>query len=267
MSKPCLFLDADGTIFRWQLFHEWIVEMVELGVLPQAVLTKTEESLLAYRDRKGPFKKFVNELVSSYQDEGRLSGVHVKDAILAAREVIKKKGERIHVFPRELIRAAKEENYLTAVISGSPIEVIREFANKLGLDAAIGTVHPTDNGRFTGGKPEVWVLDKSRAVEKICQEHDIDLENSIAMGDSENDVPMLNSVGYKICFNPNEELFRHAKHERLPVVVERKLIFCFDWNGEGSYVQADPGTVDWFLPRSMGRKLKKRLRRLHVAAF
>ena len=57
-----------------------------------------------------------------------------------------------------------------------------------------------------------------RAVEK----ENLTYTDSIAVGDSESDIPMLELVTHPICFNPNSMLFKQAKRCGWEVVVERK---------------------------------------------
>jgi phosphoserine phosphatase len=42
------------------------------------------------------------------------------------------------------------------------------------------------------------------------------------VGDTDGDIPLLESVARPICFNPNQRLFTHAKRVGWDVVVERK---------------------------------------------
>jgi phosphoserine phosphatase len=42
------------------------------------------------------------------------------------------------------------------------------------------------------------------------------------VGDTEGDIPLLESVSRPICFNPNQNLYSYAKRMNWEVVVERK---------------------------------------------
>jgi phosphoserine phosphatase len=44
----------------------------------------------------------------------------------------------------------------------------------------------------------------------------------LAVGDTESDIPLLELVTFPICFNPNENLYNHARRMKWEVVVERK---------------------------------------------
>jgi phosphoserine phosphatase len=47
-------------------------------------------------------------------------------------------------------------------------------------------------------------------------------EGSIAVGDTDGDIPLLESVERAICFNPNQTLYTQAKRRGWEIVVERK---------------------------------------------
>ncbi|MDQ5951010.1 MAG: hypothetical protein QG639_287, partial [Patescibacteria group bacterium] len=52
-------------------------------------------------------------------------------------------------------------------------------------------------------------------------------EDSIAVGDSDGDISLLESVANPICFNPNQSLYNHAKRMKWEVVVERKDVIYY----------------------------------------
>jgi phosphoserine phosphatase len=54
------------------------------------------------------------------------------------------------------------------------------------------------------------------------QKLNVDWRNSIAVGDTETDIPLLGMVGKPIAFNPNFSLARVAKRRGWTIVVERK---------------------------------------------
>ena len=54
--------------------------------------------------------------------------------------------------------------------------------------------------------------------------HNCSLKDSIAVGDSDSDIPMLSYVEKPIAFNPSRELYEHAKLNNWDVVIERKNV-------------------------------------------
>ncbi len=224
-KTPFVISDVDGTFIRWQLFHRLAEGMVEYGLQPKVVLARIQEALEGYRNREAPFKKFADIAVEAYQGGGRMRDIRVDDVEIVAREIIKKEGKHVHDFTRELLAAGKASGYGTAFISGSPVQVVHQLALHYKVDAWLGTEHPHENGVFTGGEQREWVMDKRSAVLHLEKIHGIDLMRSVAIGDSESDIPMLEMVAYPLVFNPNEGLYRAAQKKRWPVVLEKKLVY------------------------------------------
>ena len=77
--------------------------------------------------------------------------------------------------------------------------------------------------RFTGVVSDVEVIqDKSNIVRRVLEKEGFSGEGSIGVGDTEGDIPLLESVEMPICFNPNRALYEYAQEKQWPVVVERK---------------------------------------------
>jgi phosphoserine phosphatase len=78
--------------------------------------------------------------------------------------------------------------------------------------------------RFTGVVTEEFLIEnKAAIVERVFAHHsELTRTGSIAVGDTESDIPLLEAVEKPICFNPNAALYAHGKARQWPVVVERK---------------------------------------------
>lgn len=76
---------------------------------------------------------------------------------------------------------------------------------------------------FTGKILEEHVIfNKSNVLRRAVEKEQLPLADSIGVGDTESDIPMLEAVENPICFNPNAKLYAHAKRRGWKVVVERK---------------------------------------------
>jgi HAD superfamily hydrolase (TIGR01490 family) len=226
MKRRAVFFDLDGTLYRWQLFEVWIKRMVQLEFMAAEVVEEALGAYTEYENRRGSFSAYVTLQIAAYQRNARMKGIRVEDAKLAAEEVIRHSGEKVHVFPRELLLAAQDCGYEVVFISGSPIEVVGALALARGVNVFLGTEHPHDGVYFTGGPPKEWCYEKDNAVRLLAERHDLDLENSFAIGDSMSDVKMFECVGRSICMNPTRELHQAARGN-WPVVLEKKDLITF----------------------------------------
>lgn len=237
--------------------------MVHAGLFPKVVLDRADTALQAYRDRKLPFEKFISTLVEAYQGELRMKGIRLSDAQFVSERLAEERGDRVHVFTRELNQAAQELGYECAIITGSPGIAIAPFAKRHGIKLYLGTAHDIDTQKqFTGGTPKEWFTHKRDAVMKLQKKHDLDLDASVAIGDSESDAQMLECVKYPIAFNPNKGLRNLAERNEWSLVTERKLIYTFGWD-HGHLLQC---TLDEFLPSELAENLTNRLEKLELLA-
>ena len=109
-------------------------------------------------------------------------------------------------------------------ISHSPYEVVAPFAKKFGFNKTYATVYEVDKQvRFTGKVLyEDVIFNKDKTLKRAIEKEGLNLKGSIAVGDTESDVPMLKLVDNPIAFNPSKGLYKVAKRRKWQIVVERK---------------------------------------------
>ncbi|MEN8233709.1 MAG: HAD-IB family hydrolase [Actinomycetota bacterium] len=117
----------------------------------------------------------------------------------------------------DLHHAADRDTY---IVSASPIEIVGEFAQAIGLTGGIGTVAAIDDGIYNGelAEPFCYGEGKAVAIRKIAEEKDYDLRLSYAYTDSAGDLPMLEVVGHPVAVNPDRALETIAYHRGWPIV-------------------------------------------------
>jgi len=65
-------------------------------------------------------------------------------------------------------------------------------------------------------------MNKGTILQRAVRKENLTLKDSISVGDTESDIPMLDLTDTSIAFNPNMMLLRHARRQKWEVVVERK---------------------------------------------
>ncbi len=215
--------DIDGTIFRSSLLIELVNEFVKEEIFPQKVLQEIERDYQAWLNRKGSYDNYITSVVKVYVKH--IGGKKQSDVLRAARCVIKEQRERMYRFTRNLIEKCREEGYYLVAVSGSPHEIVESFVKTMHFDAAFGTLYEVSGGSYTG---KIFlantVSDKSKVIRLFLKDYGLqaDFKKSLAVGDTEGDVPMLSLVGNPIAFNPNKNLLEVAKNRGWRIVVERK---------------------------------------------
>ncbi len=256
--KGACFIDIDGTLVRAQLWVLFITELVLEGLLPRIVLTSAEECRKAWVERTGPFSAYVEALLKSLKANRRMKGVTVADVQVVARRVVERYGKHLHVFPQQLVLAAQDIGMPTAIITGTPTEVVRILAPTLGVTDFLGTEWPEVDGVYTWEPPKEWCLEKGNAACIIAKRNNCQLRNSVAIGDTSGDILVLNEVGVPIAFNPDQKLLEWARIHQVLIVWERKNVHLVLLPDEKGLLHET--SLDKVMPSDLANALSSRLK-------
>ncbi len=223
MQKPVAFFDVDGTLFRSSLLIELVEELVREGIFPSDAQTGYARSHAAWLAREGAYDAYIDAVIQTFLTH--IKGVHYGQLADIGRRVVALKSKRVYTFTRDYVQELKADGYIVIAISQSPKTVLDEFCRQYGFDKVYGRMYeigPSDC--FTGEvTDEHLISNKANIVNRVFERHlELTREGSIAVGDTDGDIPLLESVDRPICFNPNRALLDHAKSQGWEVVVERK---------------------------------------------
>lgn len=223
-NRPFAVFDIDGTVIRWQLYHAVADELAHRGLLDrvnyEAVLAARFEWKV--RQHVDSFKRYEAKLVSVVNQA--MSGLAVSDVEKAMRAVLTIYKDQVYTYTRDLITSLKAKNYILFAISTSQIEIVDPIATYYGFDDYGGSQYEIKNGRFTGHRIVMQRRQKPILLKQLVTAHQARWKDSIAVGDSENDIPMLEIVDKPIAFNPTKQLLNHATKAAWPIVIERKNV-------------------------------------------
>jgi len=230
--------DIDGTIIRWQLYHALADEMAKAGLLDSVEFTKVRAARMAWKNRNQAtsFKDYEDTLIKLV--DSAMQHISVEDLRLACRNVIEEYKSQAYTYTRDLIKELKAKDYLLFAISASQSEIVQLIAGYYGFDDFGGSEYEVKDGYFTGKKNLLISERKPEYLKALVTKHGADYTKSIAVGDSESDIPMLASVENPVAFNPNKQLFEHAKQQQWNIVVERKNMIYKLEPRSGSYILA-----------------------------
>ncbi len=221
--KQVAFFDIDGTVFRSSLLVELVNSLIKAEIFPKEAQDEIEDSYEAWRNREGVYEDYIQAVISVYLKH--IKGVYYGDLADIGRQVVAVQSRRVYRYTRDLIKKLKAEDYYLVAISQSPKTVLDEFCFQYGFDKVYGRLYeigPQD--RFTGVVADEHLITNKANILNRVFEHNPNLarDGSVAVGDTDGDIPLLESVTHPICFNPNQKLYMHAKRNKWEVVVERK---------------------------------------------
>lgn len=220
-DKKIAIFDIDGTIFRSSLLIELVELLVAEGLFPEKVKDGYVDAYNSWFNRQGSYENYVSGVISAF--EGNLKGLNHNIFLEASRQVVELNKGRVYRYTRDLIKDLKAKNYYLVAISHSPKEMVQDFCRNLGFDKVYGWVYEDKNGVLTGKALHLDLIpNKAKILNRVMEKEGLNLKGSIGVGDSDGDIPFLNLVENPICFNPNGKLYKEAKKNSWPIVVERK---------------------------------------------
>ncbi len=221
VKERIAIFDIDGTVFRHNLHFDLIDKLAFLGVFSKKARMSIVRAYASWLENRGTYDEYRKKLVSIYEHE--IKGISQQDVMEAARDTARFYRDRLYIFTKNLIKDLRKDNYLLVAISGSPIEIVKEFNRYLKFNFIFGTVYETDGrGRYTGRAIFEPVKDKGETLKVFIAEHGFELIDSVGVGDTESDIGFLALVDKPIAFNPNINLERVARRRKWDIIVEKK---------------------------------------------
>lgn len=228
--------DIDGTIFRWQLYHELFDAFADEQIISsndaQAVFEVREQ----WRNRKLDYHSYEMVLVKTMG--ASIVGIDANDFNRIADGILDAKGHHTYRYTLDLLKRLKHEGYQIVAISGSYQQLVDRFAALHDIDIAVGRDHIVVDGKLTATASDVFGF-KDKILQELAIKHSLTFEGSYGVGDSGGDIKMLQSVEHAIAFNPDEKLRAYSMQQGWPIVIERKSIsYRLEKGSDGSYVLA-----------------------------
>src|SRR5688572_21026135 len=205
MAKAAAFFDLDRTLLKEASGPVLTAALRDAGVVPDRHIPG--ESAI-YRI----FNTFGETLPSMAitRQAARLAAGWSADAVVeAATQAAKVLTGAVAPYARQLMDEHRAAGRPVVLATTSPFDMVKPFADELGLDDVIATTYGrTEEGRYDGTivGSFVWGTGKLDAVRAWAAEHDVDLAQSWAYSDSVYDTPLLSAVGHPTAVNPDPRL-------------------------------------------------------------
>lgn len=222
MKQKVAFFDIDGTVFRSSLFIELVEKLINEDVFPAEARAEYLEAYQSWLNREGSYEDYIAAMIQTFYNH--IKGVHYGVVADIGRDVVATHSKRVYRYTRDLITELKKDNYYIVAISQSPKAILDDFCREYGFDKVYGRMYdigPTDC--FTGVVIDEHIIqNKANIIKRVFEKEAVTPEGAVAVGDTEGDIPMLESVARPICFNPNKALYTYSKQMDWKIIVERK---------------------------------------------
>ena len=215
--------DFDGTLIRWQLFMAIFYELALEKLIEEEDYQEVRKLFDAWRSRTSEkaYDEYAQRSIEIF--DKHVTKLEIERFNKAVDAVFDKYKDQVYTYTRDLIKELKDKGYYLIAISGSQYQIVEKVSKYYGFDEWTGTKYKKIGDKF-GGYEAFPAGQKGKVLQKIIDANKVAVEGSIAVGDTEGDIPMLEIVENPIAFNPNKELLAHAKSKHWQIIVERKSI-------------------------------------------
>jgi phosphoserine phosphatase len=182
-AKKLIVLDVDSTLIQQEVI-ELLANHAGVGKQVKEITDRAMNGELDFAQALTERVKLLADLPASIIDDVR---------------------EEITLTPgaRTLIRTLKKLHHKVGIVSGGFAEVITPIAEELGIDFIAANHLEVLNGKLTG-RTTGQIIDragKANALRQFAQLADVDLADTVAIGDGANDLDMIALAGLGIAFN------------------------------------------------------------------
>lgn len=192
-NRRLAVFDMDSTLIE----AEVIDELAKAAGVGEQVAAITERAMRGELDFRASFKERMALLKGL--------DVGVLDEIGASL--------RLTEGAENLFAELKRLGYKTAILSGGFTYFARQVQARLGIDYVFANELEVVDGKVTGVavEPIVDAQRKAELLQKLASEEGLQLEQTIAVGDGANDLPMLSLAGLGVAFRAKPLVRQSAK--------------------------------------------------------
>ena len=202
----CAFFDIDGTLVEGFMIQSFPRYLADAGFVNADHPDRIDEKILDYRSGRTTYREAAETVpylyASALKNKNETS---VKS--WAGKFIQSYLAEHLCSYSKELVHGVNGLVDVTIALSGSPYEVVQEL-KVLGFDRVHGSRFEVRSGAYTGRVLTNLILgeEKAKLAKKLSEELSIDLDRSVAFGDTDQDEPLLSIVGLPVGLNPTRRL-------------------------------------------------------------
>ena len=217
MAGEAAFFDLDRTLLRGASGPVLAAALRDAGLLPERRIPG-EGAVYRFYDIVG---ETLPGMFLARRAATAAAGLSADAVAEAAAQAAKVLCGSVQPYARLLMDEHRAAGRPVVLATTSPFDLVKPFADELGLDGVVATRYGLRDDRTYDGSiigQFVWGRGKLAAVREWAAEHDVDVARSWVYSDSIYDVPLLAAAGHPVAVNPDPRLAAVATVRRWPVV-------------------------------------------------
>ena len=211
------FFDLDRTLLRGASGEVFSEAMRSAGLVSRTI--PGERFLFSLFNTVG---ETLPSMALARQAVGFARGRSQTSVLAAADGAADRLVAMVQPFAHGVFEQHRAEGRPLVLATTTPYDLVKPFADRLGLDDVIATRYgvAADGDTYDGALdgPFVWSAGKLEAVRTWAKEHGVDLRQSWFYSDSIYDTPLLAAVGHPVVVNPDPRMVFMAAARRWPTL-------------------------------------------------
>ena len=204
-QKDLIIFDIDRTIYDGSIGQDFIIELINEGIISPKILASLSLELLEYELEVQNYTKTVTDVLKTLSNE--LKGKDPKVIREVAQKVIQYNHYKFYDFVFEMPSLFKEFEFV--LLSLEPQILVSEIASYLKIPNYVCNTFEEKNNVITNSKQiltnKIEILENSEFNNRSI---------IAAFGDSENDYEILRKAKLKMVINPTPTLFEKIKDNK-----------------------------------------------------
>lgn len=221
MKKLAIF-DIDGVIYDGHTILDQIQDQEIQGILPNGTWDRILSELGDYKSGKKTYKEAADNMLEIYAKA--LVGRDYQEIVNDALQFFNSKKDKFFPYFEKTVPRIQDK-YDIFFVSTNFQFVCEALGTIFGVKNYLSSIAEVKNGKFTG-KVTLSLGGNKGVVADLVAKYG--REDSFAVGDSENDIDMLEKVEFPFVMDPNEKMANIASDRNWQVVnrdnIQEKLL-------------------------------------------
>ncbi|MBI2076041.1 MAG: HAD family phosphatase [Candidatus Aenigmarchaeota archaeon] len=193
--------DIDGVLTKGFAIRHFWNHLAEKGIIDASPLLTSKKIFDKFHKGEISYREMGNNVMELVALAFR--GASQKEVDSESKNFFRSNKIDLFDYTIPLISLLKKQKLKIIAVSGSTIEFLENYKELLGFDVVFGTELEIVDGKYTGSLKTR--LGTGESKKKVLQSLS-GMDRFIGFGDTEQDIPILESVKVPVALNPNKEL-------------------------------------------------------------